>query len=444
VGGDPRLVRIMRVVRTGDRTELLETEVVPQFAGFAASAATLWPVRGMLGLHTLVRTVQGLSGACAMYPKRTVCCCLVVLLVASAASAQQVPPDDPVVKKALAIHERAITLDTHIDILTTYATPALDPGTATTLQCDLPKMKKGGLDGAFLIVFVGQGPLDEAGYRLANDQAMVKFDAIKRLTERMYPDRTELARSPADVERIAQSGKRVIMIGVENGYPMGTDLASLRRFYDLGARYMTLTHRDHNQLADSSSAPAPIHGGLSALGRQVVTEMNRLGMMIDVSHGSARSFWEVMAITKAPVIASHSSCAAFTDSDRNLTDEQLRALARNGGVIQIAPVPNYIRAKDPAARPTLKDFVDHLDHAITVAGIDHVGIGSDFDGGGGVPGFNNVAEAPNVTIELVRRGYSEAQIRKIWGENLLRVWREVEQAAASPGPGLNEGVDSWR
>ena len=371
-----------------------------------------------------------------MYPKRIVCSWHVLLLVASVAFAQQVPPDDPIVKKALAIHERAITLDTHIDILTTYATPALDPGTMTTLRCDLPKMEKGGLDGAFLVVFVGQGPLGEPGYRQAYDQAMVKFDALKRLTEQMYPNRTGLARTPADVERIAKSGKRIIMIGVENGYPMGTDLANLGRFYDLGARYMTLTHRDHNQLADSSSAPGPIHGGLSSLGRRVVAEMNRLGMMIDVSHISRQSFRDVIATTKAPIIASHSACASLTDSERNLTDEQLSALARNGGVIQIAAVPNYIKAQGTAHRaaqpPTLKDFVDHVDHAVKVAGIDHVGIGSDFDGGGGVPGFNNVAEAPNVTIELVRRGYTEAQIRKVWGENLLRVWRDVAKAAAAP------------
>jgi membrane dipeptidase len=249
----------------------------------------------------------------------------------------------------------------------------------------------------------------------------------------MYPNRAELARTPADVERIAKCGKRIIMIGMENGYPIGTDLANLRTFYDLGARYLTLTHRDHNQLADSSSAPEPIHGGLSPLGRRVVAEMNRLGMMIDVSHISEQSFWNVIAITKAPVIASHSACASLTASDRNLTDEQLRALARNGGVIQIAAVPNYIKAKDPAAPPTLKDFVDHLEHAAKVAGIDHVGIGSDFDGGGGVPGFNSVTEAPNVTIELVRRGYTETQIRKIWGENLLRVWRDVVKASAGFG-----------
>ncbi len=424
-----------------------------------------------------------------MYLKRIVCSCHVLLLIAAVAFAQQTPPNDPIVKKALAIHQRAITLDSHIDILTTYATPALDPGTATTLQCDLTKMEKGGLDGAFLAVFVGQGPLDVAGYRQAYDQAMVKFDALKRLTEQMYPDRTEFARTPADVERIAKSVKRIIMTGVENGYPVGTDLANVRRFYDLGARYITLAHRDNNQLADSSSAPEPSHGGLSPLGRRAVAEMNRLGMMIDVSHVSEGSFWAVIAITKAPIIASHSACASLTDSDRNLTDEQLRALARNGGVIQVAAVPNYIKVEDPAHRvavaelrkelgltaggagarawrasgwamsdeqradyarktaqfrerkkeidarhpaapPTLKDFVDHLDHAAKVAGIDHVGIGSDFDGGGGVPGFNDVTEAPNVTIELVRRGYTEEQVRKIWGENLLRVWREVTRAAA--------------
>jgi membrane dipeptidase len=421
--------------------------------------------------------------------KRIVCrCCVAFLLAGAVVVAQQVPPNDPIVQKALAIHRRATTLDSHIDIFTYYTTPALDPGTETTVQCDLPKMERGGLDGAFFIVFVPQGPLDESGYEQAYQQAMVKFDALRRLTEQMHPIRAASALTPGDVRRIAESGKRAILIGVENGYPMGTDLANLRKFYDLGARDFSLTQRENNQLADSSSAAAPLHHGLSPLGVKAVAELNRLGMLNDVSHLSEEAFWAVIAATRAPIIASHSSCASLTDSDRNLTDEQLKALARNGDVVQIAPVPNYIRPEDPAHRaavaelrrglgltddavaawrtsalalsderrahlgptmaqfrdrkkafdaryppgsPTLEDFVDHLDHAVKVAGIDRVGIGSDFDAGRGVPGFRNCAEAPNVTIELVRRGYTEEQIGKIWGQNLLRVWREAAKTAAS-------------
>jgi membrane dipeptidase len=471
--------------------------------------------------------------------------CVLFLLAISLGVLAQTPPtqpasvtarpdvSDPIVAKALAIHQRAITLDTHVDIGgANYATPALDPGGTTNLKCDLTKMEKGGLDGVFLAVFVGQGPLDEAGYKRAYDQAMVKFEGLKRLTEQMYPNRSEFARTPADVERIVKTGKRVIMTGVENGYPMGTDLKNLKTFYDLGARYVTVSHSGNNQLADSSSARDPLNNGLSELGKQAVAEMNRLGIMVDVSHIAEKSFWDILAITKAPIIASHSGCKAVAESDRNLTDDQLKALAKNGGVVQMVALGSYLKPDPPEKRDAvaklreelglparggrgggggggaagagagagaggagagavagagagagapsagsgqggrgaatanmtdeqraeygkkmaqfqermkeidakypgaaLKDFVDHLDHAVKVAGIDHVGIGTDFDGGGGIPGFNDDTDAPNVTIELVRRGYTEAQIKKIWGENLLRVWRDVEKAAA----GLQKG-----
>lgn len=302
----------------------------------------------------------------------------------------------------------------------------------------------------------------------------------------MYPDRSAFATSPADVLRIAKTGKRVIMTGVENGYPIGRGLGTVKKLDDLGARYITTSHSANAQLADSSTAREPLNNGLSELGRQVVAEMNRLGMMVDVSHISEKSFWDILAITKAPIIASHSGCRALCDPDRNLTDEQLKALARNGGIIQTVALASYLKADDPARRDamaklraelgldaaasrgsggdlsrmteeqradyqkrmdqyrermtmidarfpaaTLKDVVDHIDHAVKVAGIDHVGIGTDFDGGGGIPGFDDDTEAPNVTIELVCHGYSEAQIRTIWGENLLRVRREVEKVAAA-------------
>jgi len=424
-----------------------------------------------------------------VHSNRAVLACLLALPLALAAVSQPAPQADPVAANALAIHKRIISLDSHVDIAgAQYATPALDPGAPqTNLKCDLTKMEKGGLTGAFLAVFVGQGPLDDAGFRRAYDQAIVKFDALERLTRKMHPDRSAFAASPADVLRIAGTGKRVIMTGVENGYAVGRDLENVRRFYGLGARYITITHSGNNQLADSSSAREPLHNGLSDLGRQVIAEMNRLGMMVDVSHISDKSFSDILAVTRAPIIASHSGCRALCNSNRNLTDEQLRALAKNGGVIQIVALASYLKAEGPARRDAiaklraelglpsggrgagggrgdtaamtdaqraddqkrmdqyrermaeidarypaaaLKDFIDHIDHAVRVAGIDHVGVGTDFDGGGGIPGFNDDTDAPNVTVELVRRGYSEAQIRKIWGENLLRVWREVEQVAA--------------
>ena len=428
-----------------------------------------------------------------MHVNHSVLASILVLSAVAAVGlgARQGGPDAALLARAKTIHARALTIDTHVDIPgANYATPALDPGTLTHLKCDLVKMKAGGLDGVFLAVFVSQHPeLTPAGYKASYDEAMAKFDAIDRLTK-MHPELCELARTPADVERIAKTGKRVILVGVENGYPAGDDLAALREFYARGARYMTLVHSAHNQLADSSTPKEPLHNGLSEQGRKVVAEMNRLGMMVDLSHASAKSFWDTIAISKSPVIASHSGCAAVAPSDRNLTDEQLKALTKNGGVIQIVALNEYLKTPSPertkavqalrdelglagrrgggrgqggrAARggtqpattpeqraeqeklyaayeerlkpidakypgATLKDYVDHIDHAVKVAGIDHVGIGTDFDGGGGIPGFGDHSEAPNVTVELVKRGYSEDQIVKIWGGNLLRVWREVEK-----------------
>jgi membrane dipeptidase len=392
------------------------------------------------------------------------------------ATARQPAPDTQLLAKAKAIHERAITLDSHVDISgTNYATPEVDPGIDNPrLKCDLSKMERGGMKGVFLAVFVGQTPnLNPDGYKRAYDQAIAKFDALARLTQTMYPDRCAFARTPDEVERIARSGKRVIMTGIENGYPLGEDLGLVQKFYDLGARYITLAHSGNNQICDSSSASQPLNNGLSEFGRRVVAEMNRVGIMVDVSHISAKSFWDVISVSKAPIIASHSGCTAITKVGRNLDDDQLKALSKNGGVIQIVSLSSYLKEDPPERRQaiqklreelgvprqgqppqaftdelrarydermkeidtlypraTLADMINHLDHAVKVAGIDHVGIGTDFDGGGGVSGFNDHSEALNVTVELVRRGYTEEQIRKIWGGNLLRVWRDVIRVAA--------------
>jgi membrane dipeptidase len=391
--------------------------------------------------------------------------------------------DEALLKKAKAIHARALTIDTHVDIPGANYDPGVDnPRT----KCNLPKMEKGGLKGVFLAVYVGQSPqLNEQSYAAAYKSAMQKFDAAHNVAEKLYPERCALATSPADVERIAKTGKRVLMIGIENGFVIGTDLSLVKKYYDLGARYITLSHQGDNQICDSANNSQHLNNGLSPFGQQVVAEMNRLGIMVDVSHIAEKSFWDVIKVTKAPIIASHSGCRAVCDNPRNLTDEQLRALKKNGGVIQIVALGSYLKgdsperaqaieklraeigfnrfdmagrrnwtqeqqaeytklnqtlqarmkevdAKYPPPKPaTITDFVDHIDHAVKVIGIDHVGIGTDFDGGGGVPGFNDDSDAPNVTLELVRRGYSEKYIDKIWGGNLLRVWREVEKKATA-------------
>ena len=406
---------------------------------------------------------------------------ILLLSFAGFSSQAQPPPDEQLLKKAKAIHERVITLDTHVDI----PGANYDPGEKSTAKCTIPKMEKGGLKGVFLAVYVGQSPqLNEEGYKRAYDQAMAKFNAVHRVAETLYPDRCAIATSPDEVERIAKTGKRVFMIGIENGYPIGTDLSLISKYYDLGARYITLSHSGHNQICDSSGPAQPMHNGLSPFGKQVVAEMNRLGIMIDVSHISEKSFFDVIQESKAPIIASHSGCTALCASNRNLTDEQLKALSRNGGVIQVVALGSYLKGDSPERRQAIQklqaetgyrrlgrgetqtmseqqraeyaertktyqerlksevdvkyppptpaaivDFVNHIDHAVKVAGTDHVGVGTDFDGGGGIAGFNDHSEAFNVTVELVRRGYSEKEIGKIWGGNLLRVWREVEKKA---------------
>jgi membrane dipeptidase len=367
--------------------------------------------------------------------------------------------------RARALHQRIITIDTHDDIPFNFATPAVDPLNADR-QVNLEKMKAGGLDVGFFIVFVGQTPRTPENIEKAKTDAMTKFDAIRRMALEMYPDGVALVTTPAEVRAAKRAGKLAAAIGIENGYVIGRDLALIKRYFDLGARYMTLAHGQNNDICDSSTDPnGPEHRGLSAFGREVVREMNRVGMMVDVSHVSKDCMMQATALSTKPVIASHSSARALADVPRNMDDEQLRAVARNGGVVQIVAFAAYVKV-DPAEKraaidsirramgitggrgalaalsaeqreayqravaqiearwpgPGVVDFVNHIDHAVKVAGIDHVGISSDFDGGGGVTGWRDAAETMNVTVELLRRGYTDAQIEKLWSGNTLRVW----------------------
>ncbi|WP_405278581.1 dipeptidase [Gaopeijia maritima] len=406
------------------------------------------------------------------------------------------------VELARGIHERVITLDTHDDINAGNFTAERNYTTDLPTQVTLPKMEEGGLDVAWFIVYTGQGELDEAGFQRAYDQAIAKFDGIHRLTEEIAPDRIGLALTSDDVRRLVSEGKLVAMIGVENGYPIGMDISRVKEFHDRGARYMSLAHNGHSQLADSNTGEAInefLHGGLSDLGREVIAEMNRWGIMIDVSHPSKEANLEAMALSEAPVIASHSTARAMFNHSRNLDDEQLFAIRDNGGVVQTVAFRSYLagdkhaeysRARqdilmtvaeemdfdfagadgpgrafsqavsqlpeaerdaymaryeevqaaadarieaeaDQLAPPVdVADFVDHIDYMVDLIGIDHVGISSDFDGGGGVDGWDDASETFNVTLELVRRGYTEEEIGKIWSGNLLRVLDEVQAVAA--------------
>ena len=357
-----------------------------------------------------------------------------VLLTALTGCSTQSMTEQEIFARAAAIHQKALTLDTHVDIEPEYATKELDPGIDNPkLKCDLVKMNKGGVDGVFLAVYVEQKQRNPEGYKNAYNQAMVKLNAIHRLTEQMYPDHCDLATSPDDVERITKTGKRVVMIGMENGYPIGKDLSNVEKFYNLGVRYITLSHNGHNDICDSCNPRTELgdsdaeHNGLSQFGREVIAQMNRLGIIPDVSHISVKSFWDLIEVSKAPIIASHSGCRALTDHPRNLYDDQLKAIAKKGGAIQIVAYKGFL--EDASGKADIKTYVDHIDHAVKVAGIDHVGIGSDFDGGGGIDGFNDHSEAMNVTAELLRRRYREQDILKIWGGNFLRVWRQTEKIA---------------
>ena len=358
---------------------------------------------------------------------------------------ESVETEQQLVARAAEIHDRVITMDTHADINTGNFTPEVNYTMNLETQVNLVKMEAGKLDVAWFIVYTGQGDLDEEGYAVAYANAIDKFEAIHWLEE-IAPEEIEIAYTSDDVRRISAEGKKVAMIGIENAYPVGLDMSNIEDFYNRGGRYMSLAHNGHSQFADSQTGEAEndyLHGGLSDMGRAAVREMNRLGIMVDISHPSKDAISQMLDISLAPVIASHSSARALTDHTRNLEDDVLVRVRDNGGVVQTVAFGSYInedrrtflienpdretRANAPDA--TVSDFVDHIDYLVDLIGIDHVGISSDFDGGGGITGWNDASETRNVTIELVRRGYNEEQIAQLWSGNLLRVLDDVQRIA---------------
>jgi membrane dipeptidase len=408
-------------------------------------------------------------------------------------NAQKPADEEALIAKAKKIHADVITLDTHNDIDTRNFTESVNYTQNLPTQVNLPKMKQGGLDVSWMIVYTGQGELTEEGYKKAYENAIDKFDAIHRLTEKIAPAQIELALTSKDVRRISKAGKLVAMIGVENAYPLGTDLTRIKYFAERGARYMSLAHNGHSQLADSNTGERDnvwLHNGLSELGKKAIYEMNKWGIMIDVSHPSKQANIQAIQLSKAPVIASHSGARALCDHSRNLDDEQLELIKQNGGVVQAVAFRGYVskekselrskltveilkelaekegfkimeradvlklpeteraeygakltafrtkmrpivneRLKTSAPDVNVQDFVNHIDYLVKKLGIDHVGISSDFDGGGGIEGWDDASETFNVTLELVRRGYTKKQIAKLWSGNLLRVLDEVQKVA---------------
>jgi len=335
-------------------------------------------------------------------------------------------------EKAKTIHDNIITLDTHCDINVKNFTDSINYSQNLNTQCNIPKMESGGLDVAWFVVYTGQGDLTDDGYKKAYDNAISKFEAIHNLVNSYAPERIGLALTSADVKKIHSSGKKVAMIGIENGYPIGMDIKNVEKFYNMGARYMSLAHNGHSQLSDSNTGETDdvyLHNGLSELGVEVIKEMNRLGIMIDISHPSKEAIRQMISLSKAPVIASHSSARTLCDHSRNLDDDQLGWIKENGGVVQTVAFKSYLNSEKSKANSIEKvdvsDFVDHIDYLVNTMGINHVGISSDFDGGGGVEGWSDASETFNVTLELVKRDYTELEIEKLWSGNLLRVLDEV-------------------
>ena len=324
-----------------------------------------------------------------------------------------------------------ITIDTHIDINVENFTDSLNYTMNTDTKFNIPSMIEGGLDVAWLVVYTAQGELNEEGYASAMDNAVAKFDAIDRLVNEYAPSQLEIALNSDDVRKILADDKKVIMIGVENAYPMGLDPTNIEKFWEKGARYVSLSHNGHSQLSDSNTGEfdnTALHNGLSPLGEKAVELLNYYGIMIDISHPSKEAIKQMIKLSKAPVMASHSSARALRDHPRNLDDELLDLIKVNGGVVQTTALGAFLTdRKDPP--PNMDDFMDHIDYMVEKIGIDHVGISSDFDGGGGIVGWNDASETMNVTSALRERGYSESEIEKLWGGNLLRVLDEVQEIA---------------
>jgi len=398
-----------------------------------------------------------------------------ILFLTIATGLNATTPDDALVKKAAEIHDKVLTVDTHTDTPMRLMRSDFDigqmheKGKRGNGRVDFPRMKKGGLDAIFLAVFLGQGPLTDEGHEKARKKAVEIFGRIHEETKK-NADKAELALTARDAYRIEKTGKRAVYIGIENGYPIGKDIKLVKKFYDMGARYITLCHNKHNEICDSSTDDNKSHNGLSPFGKKVVKEMNRLGMIVDISHVSDKSFYDVLETSQAPVMASHSCVRALCDHPRNMTDDMIKALAKKGGVVQVCFVSSFLKKlppnperdaafkvlrekyknydtlppeqqkkageeweaimeKFPRDLASVSDIVNHIDHIVKVAGIDHVGIGTDFDGGGGVNDCYDVSELGNITLELVKRGYTEPQIRKLWGGNFMRVFKGVEKTA---------------
>ena len=345
-------------------------------------------------------------------------------------------------EKAKALHKKIYTIDSHCDTPMFFrygidigkdnsslkvnpkdlGVPNEDNTVDYTLKMDIPKMERGMLDAVFMVAYLPQGARTEKASQQAFEKAVSIITQLQRQIEKNQTIVAQ-ARTVSDLKKNKAEGKKTIFVGIENGYAIGKDIGNIKRFADLGVKYITLSHNKNNDICDSN-AEKPEHNGLSEFGKEVVKEMNRCGIMVDISHTSEKTSLDALEISRYPVIASHSCVKALCDHPRNLSDKLIKAIAKKGGVIQICLYHGFLKKNGQAS---LKDAVDHIDYVVRLVGVDYVGIGSDFDGGGGIKGLQNANEFPQITMELIRRGYSDEDIAKIWGKNLMRVMEAVEK-----------------
>jgi membrane dipeptidase len=377
--------------------------------------------------------------------------------------------------KAHEIHKEVLTIDTHTDTPYMFLKDGWNLAERHEFnnkersRVDIPRMQEGGLDAVFFAAFVGQRKRTPENYKWATNLADSLVSAIKNVCSENF-ETIALAITPDEAYKNEKNGKISIYIGLENGSPIGKDISLLEKYYDEGVRYVTLCHTKNNDICDSSN-DGPEHDGLSNFGKKVVKEMNRLGLIVDISHVSDKSFYDVIKLSKTPVVASHSCARAVCDNPRNMDDEMLKKLAENGGVMQMCILSDYVKKpvenklrdsalddlknkfgpwgeiedeetrekyrqvyyaiweKYPKDLATVKDIADHIDHVVKLVGIEHIGIGTDFDGGGGVADCKDMSQLPNITAELLKRGYNKKELEKLWGGNFMRVFNHVESVA---------------
>lgn len=348
------------------------------------------------------------------------------LCTLSAAYAQT--SDEEYMKRADEIHRKYLTIDTHNDTAMYLNHPDGNDWSVTKGQVSFPKMKEGGLDAAFFAIYLDQGPLRDSSrdsvYAFAMDEISLFKDYVAR-----HSDEAEIAYSPEDVKRLKKKGKRVVVFALENGYGVGQDLTKVDSFYQAGCRYITLCHNYTNDICDASRYENPNgHGGLSAFGEKVIRRMNELGMLVDLSHASTSTLEDVARITRAPLFASHSAIRAIKDHPRNLNDEEIKIIASTGGVIQVA-TGRWCLTNAPKNETSVKHLADHIDHIKNLVGPEHIGLGTDFDGGGGMIDLKDCSQMKNITVELLKRGYTEKELEMFWGGNFMRVWEETIKVA---------------